>query len=200
LPTALDRKRKGLEMKKRFMMLSFIAVLSLASFAVADDIALTLIPLSGDISGPAGSTIGWGYTITNNTALWIQTEAVSSDPFLNGTPSVIFDFPAVAPGSFVTQDFSLVVTGLCSFPPCGLYSLTWDTTAPVGFVNSGTFIVSSDFYSCDPSDPTCFDLGPAPDASAAYSATVTGSTVPEPTSLLLILSGVGAVGRRSKRA
>ena len=152
-------------MKKCWVLLLTMVILSLSASVLADDIALTLLPLSGDIAGPAGSTIGWGYTLTNNTALWIQTESVSSDAFLNGTPNLVFDFPAVAPGTFVTLDFSLVVTGLCTFPPCGLYSLTWDTTAPVGFVNSGTFIVSSDFYDGDPNNGGN-DLGPAPDASA----------------------------------
>src|SRR5271165_4717568 len=120
--TDLIREREL--MNKRWCTLLVIALLSFSTFALADDISLTLIPLSGDVAGPPGSTVGWGYTMTNNTALWIQTEAVSSDAFLNGTPTLIFDFPAVAPGSFVMLDFSLGVTGLCSFPPCGLYSLT----------------------------------------------------------------------------
>lgn len=185
-------------MKKRRMTLLLAAVMLFSLPALADDIALTLIPISGDIAGPAGSTIGWGYTITNNTALWIQTEAVDSDAFLNGTPNLIFDFPAVAPGSFVTLDFTMVATGSCAFPPCGLYSLTWDTAAPTGFVNSGTFIVSSDFYSDDPNNGGT-DLGPAPDASASYSATVTGSAIPEPTSLLLLGSGIFSLGYRVRR-
>ncbi len=185
-------------MKKRCMMLLLVAAVLVPVSAFADDIALTLLPLSGDVSGPPGSTVGWGYTITNNTALWIQTEAVSSDGFLNGTPNLIFDFPAVAPGSFVTLDFSLVATGACSFPPCGLYSLTWDTTAPSAFVNIGTFIVSSDFYDGDPNNGGN-DLGLAPDASATYSATVTGSGVPEPSSLILMASGLVGLGVRFGR-
>ena len=148
-------------MKNRWVLLLIVAVVALPASGFADDIALTLLPLSGDIGGLSGSTVGWGYTITNNTALWIQTEAVTSDAFLNGTPNQIFDFPAVAPGSFVTLDFSLVVTGLCSFPPCGLYALAWDFSAPVGFVNSGTFIVSSDFYNGDPNNG---GTGPGPRA------------------------------------
>lgn len=174
------------------------AVLLLPLSVCAGSFSFTLVPVSGDISGPPGSTIGWGYTLTNDTALWIQPMGVSADAFLNGTPNVLFDFPAVAPGSFVTLNFSLVATGACSFPPCGLYSLTWDTTAPVGFVNSGSFIVSSDFYSGDPNNGGT-DLGPAPDASAAYSATVTGSGTPEPSSLTLMVSGLAGLGLRLGR-
>jgi PEP-CTERM motif len=186
-------------MKTRCVVVLIAVALLLSTVALADDIALTLLPISGDVSGPPGSTVGWGYTITNNTALWIQAMAVSADAFLNGTPNLIFDFPAIAPGSFVTLDFSLVMTGSCALPPCGLYELTWDTTAPIGFVNSGTFIVSSDFYSCDPNMPGCFDLGAAPDASATYSATVTGTGTPEPSSLILMASGFAGLGLRLGR-
>ena len=185
-------------MKKRWMTLLLVAIVLFSVCAFADDIALTLIPLSGDISGPAGSTVGWGYTLTNNTALWIQATAVSSDAFQNGTPNLVFDFPSVAPGSFVTLDFSLVANLFCAAPPCGLYSLTWDATAPVGFVNAGMFIVSSDFYDGDPNNGGN-DLGPAPDASAAYSATVTGSGVPEPSSLILMASGLAGLSVRLGR-
>jgi len=128
-----------------------LAVLFVAASGFGDDISLTLIPASGNVSGPLGSTVGWGYTITNNTAGWIQTMNVSSDPFQNGTPNVIFDFPAVAPDGSVTLDFSLVATPSCASPPCGLYELTWGSGAPKGFTNSGMFTVSSDFFSGNPS-------------------------------------------------
>jgi hypothetical protein len=174
-----------------------VAVLLLSVSAVADDIGLALTPSNGNIVGAAGSVIGWGYTITNNTTQWIQTESISSDPFLNGIPDLVFDFPAVAPGSSVTLDFSPVASGSCAAPPCGLYSLMWDATAPSGFVNAGTFIISSDFYSGNPNNGG-IDLGPAPDASAAYTATV--GPVPEPTSLLLIASALGVLGWRGRQA
>ena len=173
-----------------------VVILAVVTFAVAasafpDDITLSLIPASGTVSGPPGSTVGWGYTITNNTAEWIQTMDVSSDPFQNGTPNVIFDFPAVAPDSTVTLDFSFVAGGGCALPPCGVYQFTWNSTAPVGFTNAGTFTVASDLYSAQPGTPGAMDLGPAPNATAAYFATVgTTGVVPEPSSLLLLASGL----------
>jgi len=175
-----------------------LTILFVTASAFSDDITLTLIPASGNVSGPPGSTVGWGYTITNNTAEWIQTMNVSADPFQHGTPdATIFDFPAVAPDSFVTLDFSLVGNASCAFPPCGLYELIWDSTAPLGFKNSGAFIVSSDFFSAQPGTPGATDLGSAPDASATYSATVSG--VPEPSSLFLLISGLGVSVLRIKR-
>jgi len=179
-------------MKKRCVMLpmlvTMVAQLPLSAFA--GSFSFTLIPISGDISGPAGSTIGWGYTLTNDTALWIQPMGVSAGAFLNGTPNLIFDFPAVGPNSFVTLDFSLVPTGSCASPPCGFYELTWDNGAPLGFQNNGTFTIMSDYYSCDPSQPGCNDLGSAPDASADYSATVSGSPIPEPSTVSVLISGL----------
>jgi hypothetical protein len=55
--------------------------------------------------------------------------------------------------------------------------------------------LASEFFSAQPGTPKSTDLGPAPNASAAYSATV----VPEPSSLLLLLSGVGVLAVRANR-
>jgi len=160
-------------------------------------ITLTLIPSGGSVTGPAGSTVGWGYTLTNTTAEWIQPISLSSDPFQHGVPNPVFDFPAVAPNNSVTLDFSLTATASCGFPPCGLYELTWDSTAPLGFTNTGIFTVASDFFSAEPGTPGAADLGPAPDATAAYSATA--SLSPEPGTFALIgvtLACLGVVRRR----
>ena len=87
-----------------------------------------------------------------------------------------------------TLAFSLIATAQCTAPPCGLFQLTWNGNAPVGFINSGTFILSSEYFATNPlTDPSAIDLGTAPDATAGYSASVSGA--PEPA------TGQG-VGRR----
>jgi hypothetical protein len=171
-------------MKKSTVLPILAAVLLVllgSASAFADDISLALIPATGDVSGPAGSTVGWGYTLSNNTSNWLVTMSLSADVFQDGMPDTFFDFPALAPDASVTVDFVAGVSGL--------YQLTWDTTAPVGFVNSGTFVLSSDYYNGDPTMGG-MDIGPAPDLMAAYSATVSGSTTPEPSAALLLSGGL----------
>src|ERR1700730_4102365 len=49
----------------RTMMLAILCAVPLASLARADSISLTLDPTNGALTGPAGSTVGWGFTFTN---------------------------------------------------------------------------------------------------------------------------------------
>jgi hypothetical protein len=182
-------------MKKQIGLLSLglgLALLAATPPARADSLTFTLgtLPASGAISGPPGSTVGWGYTITNNSAsYWLVTTGVSADPFVNGTPNAgIFDFPAVAPLSTLT-----VAYDPSNF--LGLFEFTWDPNAPVGFVNMGTFVVTGEFWDNDPFlGGNFFDF--APDASAAYS--VTATAVPEPSTLLLLATGVAGVAMRKR--
>ena len=168
-----------------------MTVLCLCPSADADTWTLTLIPASGSIAGPAGSTIGWGYTITNqSTTNWLVLTGLSADPFLNGTPDAsYFTFPILAPNTIATGTFN---AGTFT----GLFGLTWDATAPAGFTNTGTFVLSGEFWDSDPFVGGQF-VALAQDQSADYSATV--SPVPEPTSLILMATGLmGFVRRRSK--
>ena len=54
--------------RKSFEQLVFLLLVLLFAHidANADTFAFNTIPSGGVISGPAGSTIGWGYSITNS--------------------------------------------------------------------------------------------------------------------------------------
>jgi hypothetical protein len=152
-----------------------------------------LLPAGGAISGEAGTTIGWGYTITNESDSWLEILNLDSDSFLNALPDPsIFDFPILAPGATATMAFNATLAGL--------FQLTWDATAPVGFTNVGTFRLLGLFYDGDPLLAANF-LGESFEGSASYSATVAPpAPVPEPATLLLMGTGAAGLWLRRRRA
>jgi hypothetical protein len=170
------------------------AVLCLASPLCADSITFSLLPSDGNVSGPPGSLVGWGYSLKNDSSAdWFSSTNLNSDSFSNGTPTLLFDFPNVGPGATVTEAFDPVSS-------IGLFELQWDPSAPVGFVNSGNFVLSGQWWDGDPLNGGNF-IANATDTLSPYSATVTGSSsVPEPSSFLLLASGIVAIiGWRSVR-
>ena len=176
-------------MKIRHLVVIPVVVLFLLGChlpAYADPFTFSTLPGSGDVAGPAGSTVGWGYSITNNSLTdWLVTTAISAGTFFNGIPSAIFDFPILAPGATISVPFS-AAGGL------GLYELTWNATAPAGFVNSGTFDLSAEWWNGDPFAGGSF-LALAADETAPYTATVTARALPVPSTLLLMVLGLAAL-------
>jgi hypothetical protein len=178
--------------------LTLAALVLSASIAEADPIVLDpivfqLLPPDGAISGEPGSTIGWGYRIANPTTLWLEVFGLNADPFVHATADAgLFDFPILAPFTTYTVPYSPAALA-------GLFQITWDLTAPVGFTNTGVFTISANFYDGDPFAGGTL-LGVAPDQIAAYTATVT-APVPEPGTLMLTAAGVGLASlvRRRKR-
>lgn len=177
-------------MKKRlFWQLILAAVLFLfLSSPVSADVIFSLLPSDGNVFGSPGSLVGWGYSLTNTDSLnWFMSTNLNSDSFSNGTPTLLFDFPILAPGATVTEPFDSV-NGI------GLFQLLWDSSTPVGFVNSGNFVLSGELWDGDPFGGGNF-IANAPDFSLVYTATVTTPTgeVPEPSSLFLLASGIAAI-------
>ena len=178
-------------------------VFALCLFAVptmASDIYLfNLLPADGAIAGTPGSTIGWGYSIANQSSTdWLVPTGVTANVFTSAKPNLIFDFPDLGPGESVTIPFDASVA-----IPQGFFELTWDPSVPIGFTNSGMFDVDFQWWSGEPGNGGSF-VSSAPDFSTGYSATA----VPEPSYFgfmaaltgTLILRRRGVSLRRSRRS
>jgi hypothetical protein len=177
------------------VLLMALAMLLSSRPAQADSWTFSTIPASGAVSGPRGSIIGWGYSIFNNSPNYLVLSGLNAGSFQFATTTVLFDFPIVAPGATVTLAFN-------AGAQMGLFQLQWNSTAPVGFVSSGLFTASAEWWQGDPFSGGIF-LQTAPDQSAPYTATVApGAVVPEPSSLLLLITGLAGVrclrGRKSR--
>jgi hypothetical protein len=197
------------------------AVLGAAQVAAARDPVVTcpdICPTFSltvpDISGPAGSTVGWGYSITNNsTTNYLDISAIDASVFLYGTAdSSIFPYTfsfgggPLAPGTTQMESFATVDDNIED--DLGLFQDTLDAGAPVGATDAGYFGLEGAFCDPipgdDPNNPTgdtyCAEDGVIPGtllATADYSVTVSPSSTtaaPEPSSFLLLLSGLCSIG------
>lgn len=168
-----------------------------------------------------GSTVGWGYSITNNsTTNWLVVEGLTAGNFSGSTSNpYFFDFPSIAPGtsrivpynpfspygySYMAQNgFAHTVLNLPydpvtnPFNALGLYQVTIGPNVPVGTVFSGDFVIDAAWFNGDPDTSQFAQLvGLAGNASAPYMTVVT----PEPATLTLVGMGIFglAFGLRKK--
>ena len=191
-------------MFRQAMRSVFVIAICLAAWTTrvrADDISLTLDPANGALTGSAGSTVGWGFTVTNITVDWLF---ITASDFCVGavnspcTPNAIgtytdfagaFQFLVVGPdpeSPSITEAFDpALFTGL------GIFAIDPAATGSI----SGAIAVTYDLYSVDPNS---MDFDPNADIVSAgnlllvpASVTVKDSTVsiPEPGVWVLLLAG-----------
>lgn len=166
-----------LPMPLKHLCLGLALLAGTSSLLVADTFSFELIPPNGSISGPAEMTLGWGYSLSNNSSKdWLVTTALNADAFLYGSPNSVFDFPVLNPGAELIANFDPSI-------PAGLYEFTWDASAPSGATNTGDFTLSAQWWTGDPLMGGVF-LANADTLSVPYSVSL---FTPEPESLGLIL-------------
>lgn len=153
---------------------------------------------SGTVSGQPGDTVGWGYSITNDTAdvlLVSNTYFCQSgqDPLLTTCTQQLGaynDFAAsntteVAPSGAANQSFDAT-----TFSGIGDYVIS--SLATPGQSDVGFLVLVYDLYTCDPlTDCGATRIGGDVEMSAAAEVDVTGAPgVPEPGTWILVSSAL----------
>ena len=186
----------------RLAFITIVFLLALPSRTTADTLpTLTLSPVGGALVGPAGSTVGWGFTLTNPGADFLL---VTGSDFCVGVVSSPCSNPLGTYTDFIgTQFFALGPS-----PESSTLTQNFDNTLQLGLgsflINPGAtgsvtgFIaLTYDLYSVDPNSPS-FD--PDLDAVSFGNLLTTGASVtvgtvapvPEPASGLLLAVGLAA--------
>ena len=168
-------------MRTAIIALFVVCLLLGGSSALASPVQVSFSALPSSVSGGAGSTVGWGYSISNDTSNWLLAQFINfSTPAQSGSfDFTIFDYPFIAPHTTVTLSYNPAGSGLAQF--------TWSSSAAPGTVNAGSFLLEARLFS-DMSGK--IDLGPV-NVSAPYSVSL--SPVPELPSLVLVGFGLACL-------
>ena len=191
----------------RSFLIATLLLLAVGVHANATGISLTLNPLGGAISGAAGSTVGWGFTLIN---LGVDFAVVTGSDFCVGvitspcanslgtyTDFAGPQFLVVGPSpesTSITQAFNNgLMTGMGSF------LINPATTGSV----SGDIVLTYDLYNVDPNslnfNPLADTVSLGNSLTSAASVTVATASTPEPGSLLLLVIGIAGCWLAKKR-
>lgn len=180
------------------------AVMLIASAAGARASAvLALSPPSGVISGAPGSTVGWGFSLTNGSD-WVSIDSVTTEnetsPFGGVSGGFISYLDLLGglsngvtpPGKTWTLAFSP------GSPGTGIGQYAIDPSTPFGASDSGDFVIFYDEFSADPNTcGSCYidtlQLFDSNGSAPAFTINVPGSAVPEPGLTVLMLLGFGVL-------
>ncbi len=153
---------------KRLLPLALLCMMN----AFGASFVFETLPPGGFHSGAPGELIGYGYVLENpDPTRYLLTTNFTAGSFANASVSSLFDFPVLAPGQTISLPFDPNTLA-------GLFTILLDAGAPIGFVNSGSFVVTGEFYDGDPFNGGTLSEA-ADDQVAGYEVTVT-SAVPEP--------------------
>jgi hypothetical protein len=170
------------------MIRTLLLAVCLAGLCMQAAPVLQLNPASGVVSGAPGSTIGWGFTLTN-TSDFVLVNGSSFTPFtLYGTYQDFigaFNFIVAGPAPespTVTQAFNLAAhTGI------GAFSIL--STAPPGTLVLGNLVINYSVFSQSPNDPNFNPDTSTIVSDASLTVPVTVNIAPEPASGWLLMAG-----------
>ena len=180
------------------MLRSYLWAVLLLSPALRAAPLLQLIPSSGALNGTPGATVGWGFTITNNTNFvsvtgsdFCEGAIVSPCPHTLGSYTDFigaFNFIVVGPAPespSVTQAFNLAaMTGVGSFQI--------NTTSHVGDFAAGQIRITYDLFRTSPNDPLFNPITDTLSTGNVLSGPARVNVTPEPASLGM--AGIALLG------
>jgi hypothetical protein len=183
----------------RSITVALLLTIALAGVSRADTMP-TLNVTPADLVGPAGSTVGWGFTLTN---LGADFAVISGSDFCVGVPTSPCSNSLGTYTDFIGAQFMVIGPS----PESSTLSQSFNDNAQTGLgsflINpggSGTLVgellVSYDLFSVDPNalnfDPITDTLSVGNFLTSAASVTVGTATVstPEPATLGLLLGGL----------
>jgi hypothetical protein len=183
----------------RGVLVGFLFVLTLCATANADGLpTLTLSPPGGALTGAAGSTVGWGFTLTN---LGLDFAVVTGSDFCVGVitspcANSLGTYTDFAGPQFLVVGPSPESTSITQAFNNGLMTGAGSFAINPGATGSaiGEVIFFYDLYSVDPNsasfDPTADIVSLGNEVTAGASVTVATTSTPEPGSLLLLAIGI----------
>ena len=163
--------------------------LAFAALACADPVlpVIQTLPASGNVAGPPGTVVGWGFTLSYAGADWVvlndsnftgSTVFGSYVDYLTLGNAPLYVVGPAPESSSVTQAWNPA-----SNPKLGLGEFDINSTAPPGTVISGNIAVDYSLFSQDPNNLN-FDPGSFVSAGT-LDAPVQITAAPEPGSMLL---------------
>jgi hypothetical protein len=163
---------------------------------------LTLNPVGGSISGVSGSTVGWGFTLSNDSGFAVPSLVVFCEGLFNtscpNTYGTFTDFAAQFQTNVVG---ATVVQSFDNATKQGIGSFAINANAPGGAKDIGTIFLVYDTFSCDITDVNCnpIQTGFSQLLSVSAEVDVAQSSVPEPATLGLTTLGVLGIIAVSRR-
>jgi hypothetical protein len=170
----------------------------LGGWAYGDEFAVP----PGLITGQPGETIGWGFSITNDTPYWMLVDSSQfcqpgQDPLFTtctttlGSPTPDTGYTdLIATNATVIDPFSTLTTPYDPTVPAGLGTYSIGSTVPIGSVDSGNIILT--YIEFSGGSPLTTGTPVSGDIELSGAASV--DVVPEPSAVLLELTAVGLLG------
>jgi hypothetical protein len=195
-------------MKTEFTLSNLLLAIVFSGIGQAAVITFQLDPANGQVSGTAGQTVGWGFTLSNSGPDFL---VVTGTSFVN-TPLSSFGTYTDLLSPQITAGSSFLVIGPTPETPSltevfnaglqtGVGQFTFAKTA-AGTV-SGNIVVDYALFSVSPNDPSFDPSVDTVTADATISAPATLVVTPEPGTITLTLfAGASLIlyrsGRRAK--